>query len=1161
MSKIYLNINGREVHAYQGQTILEAARDNGIEIPTLCHDERVKTYGACGVCVVEAEGSPRLLRACSTQATDGMMIQTDTERVRNTRRSALELLLSDHRGDCVAPCVRACPGKTDCQGYVGLIANGEYREALKLVKAQLPLPASIGRVCPHPCETACRRQLVEEPINIAQLKRLIGDLDLEANDTYLPEMAQPSGQKVAIVGGGPGGLTAAYFLKTKGHDVTVYDAMPKMGGMLRYGIPEYRLPKQVLDEEITVMEDMGITMVNGMRIGRDMTLAHLRETYDAVIVAVGAWRSMGLRCPGEELEGVLGGIDFLRDVALRKAPDIGRSVAIVGGGNTAMDACRTAVRLGAKAVYNIYRRTRDEMPAEDIEIDEAIEEGVDFQFLTNPIEVLGENGRVTALRLQKMQLGEPDASGRRAPVPIPGAETTLTVDTVIMAIGQKLEPAGLEELTLTKGGTIAADENTFRTSVEGVFAVGDATNKGADIAIAAIGEAKRCADIVNAYLHGTSVAYVEPYVVTKEVTAADLAGRKKEPRRSMHHLPAQERKHNFAEVLPAYTKEEAVAEAKRCLECGCADYFECKLVAYANEYTVKPEKFDGEAHKRPMDVSNPFMYRNMEKCILCGLCVRVCDEVMGRTALGLTSRGFDTVVAPELGLPLLETDCISCGQCVTLCPTGALGERLPITKGVPFAEEKTESVCSYCSVGCKTTVATKGDMVVRSLPSGSDALLCVKGRFGPGRNPHPLQKPLVRKNGRLTETSFTEAWEVIAQRTMSIAAQGGQVAVSISDKFTNEELRLMQAFAQTGLHVRHIFCFNRPESGLEAVLGRDCATLGLTELRRLTRGDAVLLVAEDVTYSHTIAGIAVKQAAENGAALINLRPKANQADEWAQHRLAASKRLETIRQFAKAVADLCPEPARADGYAAWKEKLAGVAVPEDVQKAAEAFVKAKRAAIVFTDNVSAEAAEALAAIALLAGQLGKARAGLLPLKANNNSQGLANLGIAPGAAGVRALQNREVQGLIVFGENVPEADLSGVSFLAVMDTFLTDTAERADVVLPAAPSYCTDGTYTSTTGQIQWVCAALPPAAGKTNEEILAGLFAAQGIQPPLPGEPVELPLPPYRNGYATENGNAQLYAHIWDTDPLLFMDRENTNATYSRFLQYLDSHGAARRA
>ena len=361
---INLTINGIAVTAPAGSTILSAAKDNGIFIPTLCHDDLTEAYGACGLCVVEAEGIPKLLRACSAKVSEGMVIHTESERVIKTRKTALELIMSAHDGDCKAPCSLACPAGTDCQGYVGLIANGDFDAALKLIKDRIALPASIGRICPHPCEKACRRALVEEPINIAQLKAFAADMDRKSEKSYGPSVEPDTGKTVSIIGGGPGGLTAAFFLRRKGHRVKVYDMMPHMGGMLRYGIPEYRLPKEILDAEVKMIESLGVEMINNIKIGKDISFDEIKKASDAVVIAVGAWRSSPMRVKGEELDGVYGGIDFLRNVILGSAPEIGDKVAVCGGGNTAMDACRTAVRLGAKEVYVVYRRTRDEMPAE-----------------------------------------------------------------------------------------------------------------------------------------------------------------------------------------------------------------------------------------------------------------------------------------------------------------------------------------------------------------------------------------------------------------------------------------------------------------------------------------------------------------------------------------------------------------------------------------------------------------------------------------------------------------------------------------------------------------------------------------------------------------------------------------------------------------------------
>lgn len=681
MSQIQLTINGIPCKCDEGTSILQAAKQNGIEIPNLCNDESVRVYGACGLCAVEVlddgrgKPVPKLLRACSAKAMNGYVVSFDTERVNQSRKIALELLFSDHTGDCQGPCRLNCPAGTNCQGYVKKIAQGDYHGAVKLIKEKLPLPASIGRVCPHPCEDHCRRGLVEQPLSIAYLKAFAADKDLAA-DTYRAVCAPATDKKIAVIGGGPAGLTAAYFLRLKGHDVTIFDASAKMGGMLRYGIPAYRLPKSVLDREIDEIASLGVHMQNGVRIGKDITLDALREQFDAVIVAVGAWASMPMRVAGEDLQGVVGGIRFLHDISSGEGeiPDLkGKNVAVCGGGNTAMDACRTAIRCGADNVYVIYRRTREEMPAEDLEIRESMEEGVTYKFLTNPAEILGKDGHVTGIRLQVMELGEPDASGRRAPVPVEGKFEELPVDMVIMAIGQKPELSGFSDISMTKKGKIDTDESTFLTNLPNVYAIGDVASRGAAIAIAAIGDANRCAEVVDSALRGEIKPYRAPFVSKREnVTADEFADREKIPRCEMPTRPAEIRRRDFDEVNLGLTDEVAQNEAKRCLECGCHDYDSCKLIRYANLQEIHPERLAGVKNSHAAEKKLVCIERNNEKCILCSLCVRVCDEVAGKGILGLVGRGFTTVVRPEFQDAAVIAGCKDCRKCVDACPTGAL---------------------------------------------------------------------------------------------------------------------------------------------------------------------------------------------------------------------------------------------------------------------------------------------------------------------------------------------------------------------------------------------------------------------------------------------------------------------------------------------------------
>lgn len=1069
MNKFRLNINGKEVTGVAGQTILEVARENDIFIPTLCYDERTKIYGSCGLCMCEVEGNPKLCKACATEIAPGMVIRTNTERVTESRKTNLELLLSNHTGDCRPPCVLACPGQTDCQGYVGLIANGEYEKALELIKDKIPLPAALGRVCPHPCEEACRRGLIDEPISIQQLKRFAADMDLEG-EVFVPECEEDTGKSVAIIGGGPMGLSAAYFLRQMGHDVTIFESMPNAGGMLRYGIPEYRLPKAVLDEEIATIESMGVEIITNTKVGVDIPFETIRSDYDAVLLGIGAWVSTGVGCKGEDAEGVIGGIDFLRRVVRNEEIGMGRKVAIVGGGNTAMDACRTAVRLGAEEVYNIYRRTKDEMPADMVEIEEAEEEGVIFKNLTNPIEVVkDENGHVKEVVLQVMELGEPDASGRRKPVPVEGKTETLAIDTMILAIGQAVD-ATVFDCDKTRKNAIAYDPDTFMTSIPGVFAGGDCGNDKISIAIEAIADARKAADSIDAYLYGEVLKYEKPYVVERDdITEKTFEDRERMCRPEIPQLSPEERKDNFSEVIPeGFTEEQAVAEASRCLECGCHDYFECKLIDFANQYDVHPERFAGEKSTIEFEDDHPFIVRDPNKCILCGLCVRVCDEVMGVGALGLVHRGFDTVVKPNMEKPLIESGCISCGQCVSVCPTGALQERTTMIKETPVETEVTDTICSYCSVGCSLKLETCGDMLIKANPDKdgtvNKGLACSKGKWGFDCSmlEDKLEDPLVKEDGTFRDADYHEAFVLVAKKCQSVAAKYGKdsIAVAISDRYTNEEAYAMKRMAEA--MGAKVLCMNNRASGLKAVTGLDASPNTIDELLST---NLILRIGFKDEDSRVIA-LKMKQAEEAGAKVINL--------------CSGENSVGFLKEIAKAIID-SGKAKKVAGYDEFAASVASVKVSDEAKAIADQYLAAKKAMIVYQQNFLTVAGATLVAdIAMLSGHIGTPRDGILQVKAKNNSQGLIDMGIT---AGKEALEG--VKALVVFGENA-DIDTEALEFLAVCDTHMTELGAKADVVIPGTGFASVDGTFTNTERRMQLVEAAIDEDILFSNWEVAA---------------------------------------------------------------------------
>ncbi|UCF68969.1 MAG: FAD-dependent oxidoreductase, partial [Acidobacteriota bacterium] len=390
-------------------------------------------------------------------------------------RSLSERLLHfNHENECLPPCKQLCPAQINIPAYVDLAARGLYDQALDVIKERNPLPLICGRVCPAPCEAGCRRAaLDDEPVHHNYLKRYVADWDMRRQDRPKPSMLPDTGKKVAIVGGGPCGLSAAYYLRRLGHSPKIFDAQPQLGGMLRYGIPEYRLPKKVLDFEIQDILDLGVETETGVKLGSDLTIADLEQEFDAILLGMGAWDNSSLRCEGEDLDGVWKGTEFLQKRELGIHVDLtGKRVVVVGGGNTAMDACRSAIRMGAGEVILLYRRTRNEMPANEVEIVAGEHEGVDYRFLAAPTRLIGdENFKLKQLEYIEMELGEPDSSGRRRPVPKEGSEKLMNVDVVIAAIGQKPKvdwyTEDLEErgLVLTKWNTIVTDEETLQSPI------------------------------------------------------------------------------------------------------------------------------------------------------------------------------------------------------------------------------------------------------------------------------------------------------------------------------------------------------------------------------------------------------------------------------------------------------------------------------------------------------------------------------------------------------------------------------------------------------------------------------------------------------------------------------------------------------------------------
>ncbi|MFH0811746.1 MAG: NAD(P)-binding protein, partial [Pseudomonadota bacterium] len=477
----------------------------------------------------------------------------------------------------VSPCKANCPAGIHVQGYVALIGQKKHKEALALIRKHNPLPAICGRVCTHPCESACTRKKVDDPIATMYLKRFIADWEYIQEEPEVLRVEKSREEKVAIVGAGPAGLAAAFYLALEGYQVTIFEATSKAGGMMIWGIPDYRLPREILNKDIEFIQRLGVEIKTNTPVGPELTIENLfSQGFKAIFLGVGAQKSMKLGIEGEDLKGVIHGLDYLREINSGKEVFLGNQVAVIGGGNVAIDVVRTALRNGSKEVFIVYRRSREEMPALEEEIIEAEEEGVKIHYLLAPKRILGKDGKMVGIECIRMELGEPDASGRRRPIPVPGSEFVMEMDAVVPAIGQSIDLSFLPEEkkpNVSKRGGVEVDPVTYATNVPGIFAGGDMVTGPATV-VEAIGAGREGAISISRYLQGVDLyAGREKKLPVVDLTPENI---KKQPRQNPPKTLVSDRIKNFQEVQKGFTEEEALAEAKRCLNCGvCSECLQC----------------------------------------------------------------------------------------------------------------------------------------------------------------------------------------------------------------------------------------------------------------------------------------------------------------------------------------------------------------------------------------------------------------------------------------------------------------------------------------------------------------------------------------------------------------------------------------------------------
>ena len=1150
MKTIEIKVNGKAVEARPGQTILEVVHEKGLDrIPTLCHSPELEPYGSCFLCVVEVKGRPNLVPSCATKVVGGMEIETRNDRVLASRRTALELLISNHYADCISPCKIGCPAGVDAQGYIALAAMGRYKEAVDLIRENNPFPAVCGRVCVRKCEVVCRRVDVDEPVAINAVKRYVTDVPGIYDGQPLREPSK--GKSVGIVGAGPAGLTAAWFLGKQGFKPVLYEAMPKAGGMLRYGIPAYRLPNDVLDREIDYILKVGAEIRTGVRVGKDVTLGEIGARHDALFLAAGAWKGKPMRVKGEfETDGVVQGIDFLREKAENPTPVEG-TVVVVGGGNTAMDVARTSWRLGAEKVFILYRRTRAEMPADRLEIKEALEEGVEIMELAAPIGVVSEKGRIKALRCIRMKLGEPDESGRRRPIPVEGSDFDFPCNMVFSAIGQSpalegLTGMGPRKLTLTRWETIQVDPETMETNIEGVFGGGDAAGDGPSVVIDAIADGRKAARAIQAYLSGNP-AEKEPFVVRKDFWGrpgkADLGDVVESPRHEIHALDVAERKEGFKEVATGFDHEDMTHECERCLSCGCVRFYDCALRTYAEEYGVDMERFAGHVRKHKVDERHPYIVYDPNKCILCTRCIRTCERILPLSAIGLVGRGFKTEMRPAMNDPLVETNCVSCGNCVDACPTGALTVKYAFPGRAPLKTSDVASRCGFCSIGCSITIkrfATDRYYISSSGVPGD--YLCRYGRFGYELfvKSKRVVSPRVRRGDSGRDVDLDEAVRVAVESLKGVAEAYGPEAVGVfvSPELSNEELFLAARIAREGLGTANVASLSILARGGEGgVLDK---ALGFTASTgdRSVLGEADLIICNNTNLEedHLVLAVDVLDAVKRGAKLMVVNSILSKSDK-----MLAALALDPMRGRASLfwegvskvlVRRFDPEGKKVLGFEGGKaflERLEGAGPDEagmagveegDIEKAVDLIQGAGKVVFLHGLDRPLDRApgdlETLSNLILLLHAKG-IKADLLLPRLTANGAGLEvcgadpcflpgrkpSGGAFPGAKtheGLRRfLEEGKIRGALILGEDPLQHDRTGswfrnVDFLAAMDWKETETTRSSDVVFPGSTFLEAEGTRCNFEGRVLDFTKAVDPPSGVPGWRVLKEIAGRLGV-------------------------------------------------------------------
>lgn len=1025
-----LSVDGREILAACGDTIKAGATASGIEIPGLCHlPGREEASEPCRLCLVEADG--RQVLACKTLVAEGMTVVTATPAIEQLRRQRLEFLSSFHYGDCKAPCNLTCPAGINVQGYVNYIAIKEYGAALSLIREQNPLPGIVCRVCPRFCESRCRRALIDEPVAINHLKRFAVE---HGGQSVSPVRPGPStGCKVAVLGGGPAGLSCAWYLRRFGHEVTIFEANRKLGGMARYGIPAFKLPDDAIDQEIENVLALGAHVRTGKRWGSDFDLAALQgQGFNAIFLATGIGSQKTAQFPGAEL--ALDALALLREFRSGHQPTLGARTLVIGGGKIAVEAARSALRAGAEEVTVVYPRSKVEINAHQRDIKEAEREGVQFFMMAQPLRILRENGLIR-VEMARTILSEANDRGIRESRPMENSSLWWEGDTVLAALGQVGDGtfAGFGELESklqrNPNGTIKISPATMRTNLPGIYAGGDLAS-GPRSVIQAVDGGRRAAEAIHEELTGQKVVKPADGRMNfsrgrkfEEVDVANFAGHAIRLRESIPARPPDRRLSDFGQVELGYSEDMAIREAQRCLQCGCLGLSKCELRPLLNQYKVQTKA----ALVRPraaVDAQHPFIVIDANCCIGCGRCERSCEFEAMTMRLKTATDGGPPSITLDIG-----PNCVSCGACVDACPTGALTKKHLTLPLLPGEATQVQSVCTYCGTGCNIDLHVKNNVLLEvkadnaQPPNHGD--LCVRGRFGFDfyRHPERLTQPLVRdsieKPFRKASWQEALAWAAGGLKKALNHCGGEGVGVLSSSRCENEVNYVAQKFARLVLKTKNVdncarVCHAPSVSGLRIALGSGAAT---NSLDNIALAEVLLISGSNTSEGHPVVGMKVKRAVKNGAKLIVIDPRrtemAAMADLWL--RLIPGTNVLLLNSLLHAILDEGIEDK--EFIAARTENLEMVRAhvqdyspeamaartgvdPALVRAAARLYCSTKLGMILYGLGMTehrngTQGVMGLANIALASGNIGRPGAGICPLRGQNNVQGSCDMGALP----------------------------------------------------------------------------------------------------------------------------------------------------------------------